>query len=262
MKNKYILLSTLIMVGCTQNAMSTNPNDNNDKNSSSIMVPSTSVSSTLGSSSSSEEIEFVGGSSNSNQGGSNNNSSVVIDNSKNIIEMEKVLSLQCSQGTMYGQQYCTGDNGGYYGSWYCDWEGWWCEYTQVGDFGIDVKSPSGCTYSGLDAWYVQLNIPSDKWDGEKDYVFSFDVKSKVDTKGDNCPVKRPAISIDFNHKDASNIYQIGTFNAVNDNYNHYEYRFSTYNGSIVSNENYISISLGGRGHIEYEFRNLYLAVVE
>lgn len=261
MKNKALLLCALLMVGCSSGnntSSSSAENSRTNYNSSSSSV----VDKTSSEVSSSSEKTSTSSDKTSNTSSSsviNDDPTPTYDNANNLVDMEKVLNLQCSKGTAYGGQYCTGDNNGYYGSWYCDWEGWWCEYTQSGDYGVNVVSPTNCTYSGEFAWKVQLNVPYAEWQQNKTYKFAFDLRSTVDTEGTDAPVVTEDINVDLLNKEGTFLFTIGTFKATNTEYTHYEYEIAT--AADLTAENYITLSLGGRGHLNYEFRNLYLADV-
>lgn len=260
MKSKILLLCALLMVGCGGNESSSsissddgrtdyNSQSTEQKTSSSTKVEETnsssSVTDTTSSSSTSQDDNL-----------DDKDPAPKYDNENNLVDMAKVMNLQCSKGTAYGGQYCTGDAGGYNGSWYCDWEGWWCEYTQVGDYGVDVASPVNCDYSGLESWYVQLNVPYASWKTNSTYTFAFDLKSTVDTSGEQVKITNEDIKVDMLNSSGNYMWTVGTFKANNSEYTHYEYTITT--AGDLGAENYISLSLGGRGTLNYQFRNLYL----
>lgn len=272
MKNRFLLLCALLMVGCGGNGTSTSSSEesrtNYNSQSSEVKTSESSKNENSGNNNSTNDSSNKGENSttssnkgeNSGTNDGNTDPEPSYDNANNLVDIEKVLNLQCSKGTAYGGQYCDDeDKGGYYGSWYCDWEGWWCEYTKAGDYGVDVTSPTNCDYSGADSWYVQLNVPYGQWKTNTTYKFAFDLKSTVDTEGEQCPIKTESINADLLNKDKQFLFTIGSFKANNAEYTHYEFTITT--AADLTAENYISFSLGGRGTLNYQFRNLYLGVV-
>ena len=251
MKSKALLLCALLMVGCGGNNSSssmTSSDDNRTNYNSQSTEPNISSSTKVENSSSNSSLDDITSSSSNQDDPSNDNDPTPkYDNENNLVDMTKVLNLQCSKNTIYGGQYCTGNEGGYHGSWYCDWEGWWCEYTQAGD------------YSGADSWYVQLNVPYASWKTNSTYTFAFDLKSTVDTSGEQVKITAEDINVDMLNSSAQYMWTVGTFKANNSEYTHYEYTITT--AGDLGAENYISLSLGGRGTLNYQFRNLYLSEV-
>ena len=260
MNKKIFLLCALLMAGCGGNeTSSTSSSDNRTDYNSQTSETQPSSSSRVDEQSSSSISVDTDSSSSATQDDTNKDPNPTYDNANNLVDMTKVLNLQCSSGTAYGGQHCTSDLNGYNGSWYCDWEGWWCEYTQAGDYGVDVASPSGCDYSGAAGWYVQLNIPYASWKTNSKYTFAFDLKSTVDTSGEQVLVTDENINIDILNNAAQTMWTIGTIKANNSEYTHYEFTITP--AADLGAENYLSFSVGGRGPLNYQFRNLYLGEV-